>query len=415
MIIRRLAIILFLLNVVNVLNAQNIEYAKTVIKELCSEEMAGRGYVGKGDKNAASFISNELKALNINSFKKNYYQKLSFPINTFPGTISVNINGTALKAVNEFVVSPNCPAVKGEFPITYLPQAADTVDAIFDSIAQIDYSGTFVVAPFKKRKLTRNNPFKAAGVIVPKQSLYWWASTGFNVAKTPLILVQDSLVSDTAKSIGLIIENKFIEKYNSQNVTAFIPGYEIPDSFLVFTAHYDHLGAMGKGNIFPGANDNASGVAMLLNLARHYSKEGNKPKYTTVFIFFAGEETGLHGSRHFANNPLFDLEKVKALINLDMVGSGSEGIALVNGKENKAISDRIQGINNQNNYFPNILIRGESCNSDHCFFHKAGIPAVFIYTRGKEHKAYHVLEDTPETLPLTKYSELFKLLVEFAQ
>jgi len=413
--INRLFTILLFLFVTNQLTAQNIDYTKKIINELCSEEMAGRGYVNKGDKNAATYINKQLKAFNTNFFDKNYFQKLSFPINTFPGNMQLEINAKKLKAVDEFVVSPNCPTIKGRFPIVYLPATADTVDAIFDSIVKIDFSGKFVVAPFKKRSLTRNNPLKAAGVIVPKESLIWWASTGFEVAKTPLILVQDSLLSDSAKSISLNVENNFIEDYKTQNVVAFIPGTEKADSFIVFTAHYDHLGLMGKGNMFAGANDNASGVAMLLNLAEHYSKTENKPKYTTVFLFFTGEESGLRGSKHFAQNPLFNLQKIKALINLDMVGSGSEGIAIVNGKENKRISNRLKSINDQKDYFPNVLIRGESCNSDHCFFHKAGVASVFIYTRGKEHKDYHNLHDTPDRLPLTKFSALFNLLVDYGR
>ena len=69
---------------------------------------------------------------------------------------------------------------------------------------------------------------------------------------------------------------------------------------------------MGKETIFPGANDNASGIAMLLNMVKHYSAA--TPKYTMVFIAFGGEEIGLIGSRHFTDHPLFSLSNIKFLI-----------------------------------------------------------------------------------------------------
>lgn len=397
------------------LRAQNLPYANLVIQELCSEKMAGRGYLNKADKVAAEFISSELKRHKTLPFGKNYFQKVSFPINTFPGEMQVGINSTLLKPVSEFVVSPNCKTISGTFPIIYLNAAADTIDAIYDSLINVDNTGKFIVAPFTKRKLTRDNPFKASGVIVPKKSLYWWASTGFEVAKTPLILIKDSLLTSKPNSISLNIENKFYKEYKSQNVVGLIPGSEKADSFIVFTAHYDHLGYMGKDNAFLGANDNASGTAMLLSLIEYFAKPTNRPKYTIAFLFFTGEEAGLNGSNYFVKNPLFDLQAIKALINLDMVGSGSEGIALVNGKKNTRITQKFQAINNEHNYFTDILVRGESCNSDHCYFDKVGVPAVFIYTRGKEHKEYHTLKDVPEILPLTKYSELFNLLVNFCE
>ncbi len=401
--------------ITNNIIAQDTTYIKNIIHNLSSASMYGRGYVKKGDKIAAKYIENELKSYNILPFKDSYFQNVTFPINTFPENMSISINAKALKAVKQFVVSPDCPSISGKFPIAFLPEAADTSQVIFDSIMAVNYKGKFIVSPFKKRKLSYENPFKASGIIIPKSNISWWASTGYREAKVPTLYIIDSILTDSTMTISLNINNKFYKNYESQNVAAYIPGNAQPDSFIVFTAHYDHLGIMGEGNVFTGANDNASGVAMVLALANHYSKKETKPKYSTVFLFFTGEEAGLLGSKHYIYNPLFPLENIKALINLDMVGSGSEGIGIVNGKENKWITQRIQTINNRESYLPNILVRGKSCNSDHCFFHKAGVPAVFIYTQGKEHKEYHNLKDTYENLPLTKFSELLNLLIKFAE
>jgi Zn-dependent M28 family amino/carboxypeptidase len=102
------------------------------------------------------------------------------------------------------------------------------------------------------------------------------------------------------------------------------------DTFIVLTAHLDHLGTMGKNVFFPGAHDNASGCAMVLNLAKYYSMRKCKPHYGLVFMFFSGEELGLLGSRFYTEHPLFPLSKIKFLINLDLMGSGDEGVQIVN-------------------------------------------------------------------------------------
>jgi hypothetical protein len=98
-----------------------------------------------------------------------------------------------------------------------------------------------------------------------------------------------------------------------------------------------------------------------------------------------------------------------------MVGSGSEGISIVNGENAPKIVSDLTSINNEKSYLPEIKARGESCNSDHCFFHKNGVSAVFIYTRGKEFKEYHNLNDNPEKLPLTAFYELQKLMIDFVE
>ena len=83
----------------------------------------------------------------------------------------------------------------------------------------------------------------------------------------------------------------------------YVEGSHFPDSFILFSAHYDHLGHMGKNIFIAGANDNASGTSMLLNLAAHYAKPENKPKYSVMFIAFGAEEAGLIGSKFYVQHP----------------------------------------------------------------------------------------------------------------
>ncbi len=393
---------------------QDTAYARQLINKLAGPEMHGRGYVNMGDKSASQFIVREFKQLGIEPLVKGYYQNFSFPMNTFPGKMYLALNNKELKPVADYVISPNSKSTKGNFPLVYLPEAADTVPAMLDSLKQIDYSGKFLVAPFKKINFRNEVPFKAAGILVPKKNVYWWASNAHMLADIPVFHIIDTLLKDNPSELRLDFENKFIKKYPTQNVLAYIKGSQVPDSFVVFTAHYDHLGMMGANNIFWGANDNASGTAMVLSLAKYFSKDENRPKYSIGFMLFAAEESGLLGSKAYVENPVFPLNQIKSLINLDMVGSGSEGIALINGEANPELCAKIEKLNEAYKYFTDIRIGKESCNSDHCHFHKAGVPALFIFTRGPECREYHNLNDTPANTPLSRFFELHQLLSRYA-
>ncbi|NJO68366.1 MAG: M28 family peptidase [Bacteroidetes bacterium] len=98
---------------------------------------------------------------------------------------------------------------------------------------------------------------------------------------------------------------KKLIKHNARNVIGYLPGET--DTFIVFTAHYDHLGYMGRNTMFPGANDNASGTSMVLDLIRELSEKKNH-RYSYAFMLFSGEEAGLLGSTHYVQHPYFPLK-----------------------------------------------------------------------------------------------------------
>ncbi|MEK6616752.1 MAG: M20/M25/M40 family metallo-hydrolase, partial [Bacteroidota bacterium] len=250
----------------------------------------------------------------------------------------------------------------------------------------------------------KDNP---KAVIILKDRLQWSLAT--NVSDYPFIEVVRVSASNVNR-IEFSIENKFFSDYSSQNILGYIKGALYPDSFVVFSAHYDHLGQMGKDVYFPGANDNASGCAMILNLAKYYSQ--HSPKYSIAFMAFGAEEVGLLGSKYYVEHPLFPLRQIKFLVNMDIMGTGDEGIKVVNATEHKKEFDELVKINSEKNLLPSIQPRGKAQNSDHYFFEEAGVKTFFIYTLGGI-KAYHDIYDRAETLPLTKFEEVFKLLCDF--
>ncbi|HXI75054.1 MAG TPA: M20/M25/M40 family metallo-hydrolase, partial [Pyrinomonadaceae bacterium] len=129
----------------------------------------------------------------------------------------------------------------------------------------------------------------------------------------------------------------------SFNVVGILPGSDpilskLNDETIVIGAHYDHLGRGGEGSLAPregdihhGADDNASGVAGLIELARVLSTQNPKPRRTIVFIAFSGEEEGLLGSDYYVNHPIMPLAKTVAMINMDMIGRLQDSKLIVGG------------------------------------------------------------------------------------
>jgi aminopeptidase YwaD len=366
--------------VVSSINAQDKAFAKRIVDTLTSPFFWGRGYTNDGMKKAADYLSAQFKSYGLLPLKGDtYFQSLNYSVNTFPGKMQLSINGKELVAGKDFIVSPDSRAAKGKGKL----QQSDSTH--------------FVNA--------------ASRLIVSLEDKLTW-SVAQQVADYTMVQVDKKAVSGSVESFIAQIENKFIEKFEAKNVCAMVKGTARPDSFIVLTAHYDHLGGMGKDVYFPGANDNASGISLLLNLARYYAK--NPARYSIVFICFAGEEIGLLGSKYFTENPLVDLKKIRFLVNTDLAGTGEEGITVVNATEFPKEFAWLQEINKANNLLAAVNPRGKAANSDHYFFTEKGVPALYYYTLGGI-KAYHDVFDKAATLPLNEHEDLFKLMVLFVK
>ncbi len=390
--------------------AQDKEYATEIIEKLSSPELQGRGYINNGDVLSGLFITSEFKKQGLKPVGSSFLQPFELPINTFPDTILMQIDGSKLIPGKDFMVGGGSPAASGTYELVHLDTSSlQNTDKIKPSL-----KNKVAVLPAIAERDKRTYNLNAAGYIFThEKKIYWRLSDATEVKPHFYFHTFDSL-TDGTKQVTINIQNKFIERYKTANVLAAIEGKTEPDSFYVFTAHYDHLGKMGPDVYFPGANDNASGTAMLLDMARHYSQSINTPDYSILFVAFAAEESGLWGSNYAAENFPIDLEHIKFLINLDMVGSGSEGIGMVNALEEPKADSLIRDINRESKYFTDIRSGGARCISDHCAFVEKGVPSIFIFTRGKEYMHYHTPNDKGP-VPLTKWDELFWLIDEFMQ
>jgi hypothetical protein len=388
--------------------AQNLSYARCLVDTLCSSGMHGRGYAMEGDKRAAEFIAEEMKSLGLQSFTGSYFQSFTIPINTFPGDLEVVLDSNRLIPGKDYIVYSSSCGASGVYSLVW-------ENTIQQGDALSDPAGSVVVTDSSARSRGGKNPYGAAGYIhlTEQDPPSWHVSDGFRVNDHFSLLLRTDLISEKTNTISVRIENKYFEHYPTQNVIGFVEGTQYPDSFLVVSAHYDHLGRMGAETYFPGGHDNASGTAAMLDLASYFAKPENRLPWSVVFMAFGAEEAGLHGSFYYVKNPLFPLNSIKFLLNLDLVGSGSGGIKVVNGSVYKEMFQRLRMLNDSTDLLNGISPRGAAANSDHYPFYAAGVPGFFVYTLGDESKEYHTIYDDPENVHFTDYNDLFLLIVRF--
>jgi aminopeptidase YwaD len=406
--------------------AQQKDYARQVLNDLCSPNMHGRGYVNGGDRIAAEYIAAQYNSIGLQTYGDDYFQRFQVPVNSITGKLRLLVNGLELRPGIDYIVHPSSPRTKGTYPCQYFhKKGVKNAGSILSEVMHA--YGKYLVIDrnrFKNEKeinaklskatqfLLRQTEFELAGVVVIKrldEKLVWSGSQ--SVSPRPLIEIDAHAIQGKVKEIEVSIENKYYDRYPARNVIGFIEGKD-QSKTLMLTAHYDHLGRMGDKTYFPGASDNASGVAMLLSLAKHFSDPENKPPYNMAFVCFAAEEIGILGSKFYTENPLFPLEDIRLLFNLDIMGTGDDGIQVVNGTIYKDQFDRLVATNEAGGYLKQVKIRGERCNSDHCFFHEKGVPSFFSYTLGGKAE-YHNVYDTSESLSLSKFEDVFKLLADY--
>jgi Zn-dependent M28 family amino/carboxypeptidase len=202
-----------------------------------------------------------------------------------------------------------------------------------------------------------------------------------------------------------------LKSHLARNVIGYLPAKRKTNQTILISAHYDHLGRMGSEIYFPGGNDNASGNAMLVSLAEKLVKTPLK-KYNILFVAFAGEEVGLLGSKYMVEHPIIPMNELRFMLNLDIMGSGEDGITVVNSTLFPTEFKILQKLNKKKKAVPLIKPRGPAANSDHYFFTEAGVPAFFIYTMGPN-KHYHDVYDTYDELSFTAFEGLSELFIKF--
>ena len=394
---------------------------RRVTQVLCSPEMHGRGYVQKGDSLASVFIANEFQRLGLKPLKGSWFQEFSHNVNTFPGAMELSIGDRKLKPGVDFIVDPASSGAKTTLkpkripvelalnPDLLVPELRSLIQGKEFNAVVLDFAGLSADTLKKVRGLAEELAGLIPVIEITSEKFTW--SVSDRQLKYPLIRLKAGNWEE-GQAIHADIFALRVENYRSRNVVAYLPAKRRSKRTIVYTAHYDHLGRMGADTYFPGANDNASGTAMLISMAKYFKE--NPQDYNVLFIAFAGEEAGLLGSKYFVENPLYKLKKISFLLNLDIMGSGEEGVTVVNATLFEKEFNLLKEINAEKNLLAQVKSRGPAANSDHYWFTQKGVPAFFIYTMGPN-KHYHDIYDTYEELSFQEYEDITTLLVEFGK
>jgi hypothetical protein len=228
---------------------------------------------------------------------------------------------------------------------------------------------------------------------------------------------------------GVTLRRSFKDRHvvQARNVIGILEGADpkLKDEYIIVSAHYDHLGVV-NGRVQPGADDNASGVAGLLEIARAFVEGGVRPRRSVLFVAFDSEEAGLLGAFHYAGHPVLPLGKAVANLNMDMIGSNEDTPTwhlfpdyakrsvnvvgtLYSPELRRIIEKQNESVGLALDFKTDADDREEwFARSDHFVFATHGIPAVLFNTG--EHPDYHTENDTADKLNYPKLEKIVRLV-----
>lgn len=262
-----------------------------------------------------------------------------------------------------------------------------------------------ILNPYDARRGVTGKPSAFYGQLPPDQAIPGaWISTALaeRILATPsdadrLRHLQEQLNKDGAARAAQTDQyvslhwNATIQEGLLTNVVGVIPGTG-PDAIII-GAHRDHFGRPA-GLLFPGADDNASGTAVMLEVARTLAKSDLRPQRTTLFVSFSGEERDLLGSRLYVSRPILPLSSTKAMINIDHAGIGNGRLTVgVTGFE-KTVA---QQAGEPAGLASKLDVYGFFPGGDHVPFKEAGVPTITVVSGGV-HPHYHQPTDTADTV-----------------
>lgn len=209
-----------------------------------------------------------------------------------------------------------------------------------------------------------------------------------------------------------------VETKPTQNVVAYLEGSDpiLKNEVVAFGAHYDHVGVNEDGDVFNGADDDGSGTTGMLEIARAFAGNPERPKRSLLFVSHAGEEKGLLGSRYYTGHPLLPLQNTVAQLNMDMIGRNDSNAVYIIGSDflskelheiNVAANDAV-GLNFDYTYNTESDPNRFYYRSDHYNYAKHGIPIIFYFSG--VHEDYHKVTDTVDKINFDKMAKIARLV-----
>ena len=401
----------------SMVNAQDLALYKRVVKELSSAKYQGRGYAKGGANKAGKFLEKEYKKAGVDEVT---LQPFTIDINTFCGKMEMQADGKKLTPGVDFSMREYSPGVHGTYPVYHVDTLNFDADRMFADLQKPEYANCLVACEFwftykhgKDFARLQSGECPNAGMIFTWPApIKYFKAYGHRVVEKPIIWVTPEAI-EGVKSVKVNVDNQFLKGYELFNVIAKVSG-ERHDSCYVFTAHYDHLGNLGKRVFYAGANDNASGTAALVTLAAYYAK--HRPPYDMYFLSVSGEDANLRGSEFFANHPILPLEQIRYLFNIDMIGDDSPVQYCEVSDEGMRGYQLFDRINGEKHYFEALNKGDLAANSDHYPFAKRHVPCIFLENQeGTAFPYYHTIYDNWQHAVFASYEPVFRLVKDFIE
>lgn len=427
---------------------------------LASNELAGRLPGTPGADKAAQYITTRFQRAGLRPLgEQGYRQPFPFVANVRLGRrneLTATVGATRLTATPDADFRPPAftadGAAEGEAVFAGYGIAA-AKDAQYDDYAGLDVKGRIVVTlpyspagsnphtkfgPFlslRYKATTARNQGAAALVVIAEDDDFSRSQMArlryddaFGDAGLPCAVISRAFaakllgtpVTDVEKAIAasgrpasrplpgvrLQLRTEVVkERRTAYNIIGWLEGSDpkLREEVIVVGAHYDHLGLGGpnslaprEGDVHPGADDNASGTAGLVELARFFGRQPARPKRSLLFIAFSAEEKGLIGSAYFVDHPTTRGKRIVAMVNMDMIGRLRDNRLTVQGVGTSSVWRPLLTEANQRHGFDLSLGDGGFGPSDHASFYKRNIPVLFFLTGS--HPDYHRPSDTADKI-----------------
>lgn len=287
-------------------------FIEHILNNLASDDMRGRHAFTADAERAADFIAAEFKEIGLQPYANNNF-KQSFVMN------KVSRVGASIQLGKEIVEQKQFLILGMEKQISWNQNSKINTGQISKSD---DFATKFrTYANSTENIIVQVDPSFASYIerfnkIYGKDNV---TSSNTENSPTRVFIITESLPAD----YQITCQNDILP-ITMSNVAGIIPGTKNPNEFVVFSGHYDHIGILkpdGQDSIANGADDDASGIAAMISLAKYYKSQANNAR-TLIFVAFTGEEVGMYGSKYFSNN--INADSVVAMINIEMIGKGSK-------------------------------------------------------------------------------------------
>lgn len=367
---------------------------------LSADNMQGRKTFTAGSEKAADFISNECKAIGLKTFSGANNYKQTFVI-VQPKLLGISASFDKTPVDSEKVVIFTCLAnvkitEKSGFKKVHLKQG-DKIGKDVNEYIQLKENLLVFV----------DNSFASNFKRLAARKQYLFPSD-----KTVVFILGNYAADDF-----IINAKNEITQSQATNVIGVLPGKSKKNEFVIFSAHYDHLGtgeAINNDSIYNGANDDASGVTAVISLAKYY-KQSNNNERTLIFAAFTAEEIGGYGSQYFSRqlNP----EKTVAMFNIEMIGTESKwgnNSAYITGFDKSDMGEimqkNLQG--SKFTFYPDPYPEQDLFyRSDNATLARLGVPAHTVSTSKMDNEPnYHKLSDDVKTIDINNMTRIIQSL-----